>query len=164
MSGVKRQRVDGAGKAEPRLPFVSIPTSSDPLVNEADFQALRDEMEQYDAAREVIIKRSREVLKGAKSAIFSLHRGNAEEARKLIEKAVGVAVELLGRIEEEKKPGLRNGAMSSAIEELVEAMAFQHFLNHGTCIRKDDLLKEYGIQVTTDEYLGGVLDVRREGA
>ena len=95
---------------------------------------------------------------------ISLHRGNAEEARKLIEKAVGVAVELLGRIEEEKKPGLRNGAMSSAMEELVEAMAFQHFLNHGTCIRKDDLLKEYGIQVTTDEYLGGVLDVRREGA
>ena len=75
-----------------------------------------------------------------------------------------LAVELLGRIEEEKKPGLRNGAMSSAMEELVEAMAFQHFLNHGTCIRKDDLLKEYGIQVTTDEYLGGVLDVRREGA
>lgn len=79
---------------------------------------MRKAMEAHDERREVVIKRSREILKQAKAAIFALHRGDTARAQKLLGGAEAVARELLPTVEAED---LRRGAYSSGLEEWVGA-------------------------------------------
>ena len=48
-------------------------------------------MDRYDARREAVIKRTRDVQKLAKQAIFSLHRGNGAKAEKQLATATAAA-------------------------------------------------------------------------
>ena len=73
-------------------------------------------MHAYDELRESIIKQSRDVQKLSKQAIFSLHRGNHEEAGKRLDQAATAAQHILPLIERE--PTLRGGSFSSAMEEV----------------------------------------------
>lgn len=52
---------DGGGKME--------------FLDEADFDALKDAMSLYDEQRDTVIKRSRDITKASKVAIYCLHRG-----------------------------------------------------------------------------------------
>lgn len=89
-----------------------------------------------------------DVQKLSKQAIFSLHRGNAEEAGKRLDQAATAAQQIMPLIEQE--PTLRGGSFSSAMEEVrlcaarvllwhcasitpfqyAEAKIFSHFLQH----------------------------------
>ena len=88
-------------------------------LNTPELEGIQSRMETYDEMREKIIKRSREIQKSAKVAIFSLHRGDFEKADKLMKECETVAKELLPVIEEE--PSLRYGSYSNGMEEYAEA-------------------------------------------
>jgi len=59
-------------------------------------------MNTYDESREKVIKRSREIQKAAKQAIFALHRDDHKKADKLMGECEKVAGELSETIENEK--------------------------------------------------------------
>jgi predicted translin family RNA/ssDNA-binding protein len=105
-------------------------------------------MSAADEKRETVIKRSRDVQKLSKQAIFSLHRGNDKEADERIRSAKKTAEELLPLIAE--CPTLRPGSFANAVEEYAEALAFRCYLREGRLIRRDEVeLAE------VEEYLGG---------
>lgn len=81
-------------------------------------QTMCAEMLAHDERRETVIKRSREILKLSKGAIFTLHRGDVEKATQQLAGAERVARELLPTVEAED---LRRGAYASGLEEWVGA-------------------------------------------
>lgn len=73
----KKRKVEEAAPAsdaEPAEP--AEPPAPDPnaLILQSDFDRIRAEMERYDAKREDVIKRCRDVQKISKLAIYGLHR------------------------------------------------------------------------------------------
>lgn len=125
------------------------------LLNHQDFVDMNKEMHDYDEMREMIIKRSREILKASKQAIFALHRADREEALKLLGKAEKVIPELVALTE--KNPSLRDGALSSSLEEYAEAKCFCHYLDTKCLLPRRDVPV-----VQKNEYLGGVIDFTGE--
>jgi len=127
-----------------------------------DFEEMRKAMEAYDKTREDVIKRTRDVQKLAKQAIFALHRGTLEAAEvKLTE-----AQTLAAQISDDHllcNPSLRQGSYSSAIEEFVEARLFQIWLQD-----QDGLIAGPshplfgGLKVQPVEYLGALADFTGE--
>ncbi len=97
-----------------------------PVVDAADFAAIAAAMAAEDASREALIKRSRDVLKASKSAIYALHRGEVDKASELIAQGKEEAKQLLAMLV--ATPTLRFGALSSALEEWAEAAIFAVFL------------------------------------
>jgi predicted translin family RNA/ssDNA-binding protein len=124
--------------------------SSGPL-NDAEFAAIRRTIVEEDDAREQLIKRSRDVLKCSKQAIYALQRSDGAKADALIAEGKEKAKELLGALV--AYPHLRFGALSSALEEWAEAAVFSIFLKEGRIASMAELEI-----LTRDEYLGGVMD------
>ena len=102
-----------------------------------------------------VIKKSRDVQKQSKQAIFSVHRGDIDQAKNRLESAMKAHAELEPLIQE--TPGLRHGSFSNAMEEYAEARIFLHFHETKSLLVPADLP-----QTNTDEYLGGLLDFTGE--
>lgn len=120
-----------------------------------DFDAIVDEMKSYDEHRENVIKKSRDIQKASKQAIFSLHRNDFSEAEKRLETAKKVAEGLVPLISE--LPTLRGGSYSNAIEEYAEAICFLMYLREGRLPTR----AEVGL-ADNEEWLGGILDFTGE--
>ena len=125
------------------------------FLDEGDFDAMREAMALYDEQRDTVIKRSRDITKAAKVAIYCLHRGELDKADAQIAVAVQVADELLPLVE--KEPQLRYGSYAGGLEEYAEAAIFAHFVRTGTILPSSALPR-----CDRDEYLGGVLDFTGE--
>ena len=131
-----------------------------------DVQALveaREAYEAHDAARELCLKRCRDVQKLAKQAIFSLHRAEAPRAAKQIDEAASLARELLDLVVL-PRPALRSqGAVRSCLEELAEAILFRAWLEaplESLLLRRDD--SSFRGLLDSDEYIGGLCDLTGE--
>ena len=55
------------------------------MLNKPDFASMRQEILAYDEQRELLIKKSRDVLKLSKQVIYAVHRDELKQAEKLIE-------------------------------------------------------------------------------
>ena len=139
---LKRKRSDDGGEGAAGV-----------VLNEAEFDRIRDDLRRYDEQRERIIKTSRDVQKRSKQAIFSLHRKDFAGAKKQLDSAEETALSLVDLVKAE--PTLRGGGFSNALEEYAEAKLFQHYLQEGALLSMKDSL---GHLVKNEEYLGGVLD------
>ncbi|KAI9905551.1 hypothetical protein PsorP6_013682 [Peronosclerospora sorghi] len=136
-------------------------------LNHQDFVDMNSEMHEYDEMREKIIKRSREILKASKQAIFALHRTDKLKAIKLLGDAenvgglnaaqwfLNVIPELLNLTD--KNPSLRDGALASSLEEYVEAKCYCYYLDTKCLLPRQNVPN-----VHTSEYLGGVIDFTGE--
>eukprot|EP00500_Bicosoecida_sp_ms1_P001496 CAMPEP_0203815932 /NCGR_PEP_ID=MMETSP0115-20131106/13525_1 /ASSEMBLY_ACC=CAM_ASM_000227 /TAXON_ID=33651 /ORGANISM="Bicosoecid sp, Strain ms1" /LENGTH=266 /DNA_ID=CAMNT_0050724831 /DNA_START=88 /DNA_END=886 /DNA_ORIENTATION=+ len=131
--------------------------ASDPLFDEAAFDALAADMAAEDAKRDKIIKRSRDVLKLSKTSIYALHRGDMAKAAKQLDEARQITKDELFPLAEGGPAFLRGGALSSALEEYAEARVFETFLTTGSIPTLADLEI-----CDRDEYVGGVLDFTGE--
>ena len=120
-------------------------------VNAEEFSAIIKSMQEEDEQREQLIKRSRDVLKCSKQAIYALQRSDAVKADELIAAGRRGAKELIAATA--ALPHLRFGALSSALEEWAEAAIFAVFLKE----QRIPTMAELEI-VNRDEYLGGVMD------
>jgi len=125
--------------------------SSSSPVNAEEFAAIIKSMQEEDEQREQLIKRSRDVLKASKQAIYALQRGDVSKADALIAEGKKGATDLLAS--SAALPHLRFGALSAALEEWAEAAIFAVFLKE----RRIPTMAELEI-VNRDEYLGGVMD------
>ncbi|GAB9467478.1 Translin-like protein [Globisporangium polare] len=150
----KRRLEDAAKEVETPARTVGQPEVL-PLVDHQDFADMNREMHEYDEVREQIIKRSREILKCSKQAIFALHRNDHKGATDLLVKAEKVIPELFALAKE--KPALRDGALSAALEEYVEAKSFSYYLEYHRLLPLRDLPN-----VQKSEYIGGIIDLTGE--
>ena len=126
----------------------------------ASLAEVKGRMDASDAARERVIKLSRDVQKGAKQAIFACHRGDDAKAGALLGAATKAAEAILAAPDLVARwPQLRHGSLSNALEEWAEAALFAHWLKHDGEVAAPEAL---GLPLSEEEYLGGVCDLTGE--
>ena len=117
-----------------------------------NFKKLQKEVKDYDAKREALIKKSRDVLKLSKLIIYAVHRDDLKQAAALISK-----------IEQERKAADKmakhsakmstEGSYRVAIQEYVEAVLYYNFVKTGKLI---------GLNVETEHFVLGLADLPGE--
>ena len=136
------------------------------LLPVSDLEAVRLKMVSYDAKREQVIKRCRDVQKLSKVSIFSLHRNEKEKARKQLNDAMCKAQSISLEFSFSTEPELRSGSFQNAMEEWVEGRLFEHWLDTDGIhiLTPDELQSELTapLKMTSEEYLGGLVDFTGE--
>lgn len=100
------------------------------FVDSADLASIKARLDAFDAMRETVIKKSRDVQKLSKQAIFSLHGGKTSDAMNKLMQASDVAKEVLPLIVEQ--PSLRSGSYSNSLEEWAEGQLLFHWQDDKT--------------------------------
>ena len=120
----KRARVDDAEAAAAAPPT---PPSAATAAALAEIDGIRTRNETYDKLREQVIKRTRDVQKLSKNAVYSLHRADlAKATAQLTEaraKAVSIYTDAIAA-----QPNLRSGSFANAMEEYAEARLYEGWL------------------------------------
>jgi len=132
------------------------------FVDKGEFAAMQSRMSSYDALREDVIKKSRDIQKLSKNSVYSLHRGgkNMAQARTQLDQAKDKAIEIATNYLE-KEPTLRSGTYANALEEWAEGRLYEYWLTQrGALMSLADMRKE--VYVTVDEYVGGLGDFTGE--
>ena len=101
--------------------------SSRVFIDKSDLANIKIRLDAYDAARENVIKTSRDIQKLSKQAIFSLHAGKVSDAENKLSKASSIAKEILPNIAEH--PSLRSGSYSNSLEEWAEGQLLFHWMD-----------------------------------
>jgi len=121
------------------------------MLDKKTFSRMRAELDEYEKSREIVIKKSREVLKISKAAIYSLHRKDVKEAENQLKTAKSAISQLKKTIATD--PHLATvGSYSEALEEYVEASCYAGFL-------KGKLPSPTELGVDADVYLPGLCDL-----
>ena len=116
---------------------------------------MRKEFNSFDDNRELVIKKSRDILKLSKQVIYSVHRDDLKEADKLVKKIDAEKKKAEKIVDKNSKLGAI-GAYKVAIGEYVEAMLFYGYVKYRQIFTKQDL------EVDTDYYLLGLADLSGE--
>jgi translin len=117
-----------------------------------NFSKLQKEIKAYDAEREKLIKKSREVLKLSKQVIYSVHRDEIKEAAKLVQEIKKERAEL-DKISKHSHKMLSEGSLKIAIQEYVEAILYFEFVKSGNLVDLD---------VAPEHYVLGLADLPGE--
>ncbi len=118
-----------------------------------DVDKLYAELREYEAKKEETVQRSIRVTRLSKSVIYSLIRGDVENAKRHISdmaQEVGRLRELLSRYP------MFHGNAFTGLQEYVEAMSLWYLLSEGRLPTREEL----GVDVMT--YLFGIADVAGE--
>jgi translin len=119
------------------------------MINKAEFKEILKDMKDFEDKREGLISDSRNVIKLSKQIIYSLHRNDLSNAKKLVSKI---------RKEVKKIPTERydTGMGFTALQEYVEALTYFYFvLEQRIPTRKE-------LSVDTRAYLSGISDLTGE--
>ncbi len=125
------------------------------MINEKDLEEMKKEVLIFDEQRELLIKKSRDVLKLSKQVIYAAHRADLKEAEKLASTMKKELKELNQYIEKNHKM-YHQGSYKVAVQEYVEAMLFYGILKENRLFTKKEL------DVDTDYYLLGLADLSGE--
>ena len=122
------------------------------MLNKSDFAEMRKEMEDSDKRREMAIQQSREIIKLSKLIIYSIHRDDLGEAKKLIAQIKTRKKEL----DKIYKVPLDMDMHNVAEQEYVEALCYYDFVENKKIPDKNSL------GVNTENYLSGLCDLTGE--
>jgi len=123
------------------------------MLDQESFKKIEAYLKEEDARREEIINTSRIILKNSKSAIYSLHRFELDEAKALLDEAKKHITHL--KKITETHPHLKQN-MENALEEYCEACCFYGFIKD----KKIPTHTELDLEPYT--YLGGLSDLTGE--
>eukprot|EP00435_Cladocopium_sp_Y103_P064625 s85_g26.t1 len=134
-----------------------------PAVNLELLNGIKERYEKYTDMREQVIKRSRDIGKAAKNAVYALQREDFAKADQNLLQCAKEASAIFKELISEA-PTLRAGGFSAALEEMAEAVAYRSFLQERRLLNKAELQAASGLQfeLTLPEYLGGILDLTGE--
>lgn len=125
------------------------------MLNKNDFRQMKNEISKFDQQREQIIKKSRDILKNSKQAIYSVHRGQLKNCERLLKKAKKDILAIDKSIR--KDQNLKSiGAFSDAMQEFVEASCYYSFAKN----KRIPTRKESG--ACRGDYLMGICDLTGE--
>ena len=119
---------------------------------EKDFEEMRKKLKKEYDIREEIINKSRDILRYSKSSIYSTHRNELKDAKKLIKQSEKLINELSKKIKIENK----NNMFNSALQEYVEAICFLNVVENKKLIG----INKLGVGV--EDYLMGISDLTGE--
>ncbi|MEM4267694.1 MAG: hypothetical protein QXK37_02590 [Candidatus Woesearchaeota archaeon] len=125
------------------------------MINKTDFLRLKKELEDFEEQRDRTITLSREILKASKQAIYSVHRHDMEEAKKLLKHAETKIKSIRKEVCNTPKLDFV-GAYSAACQEYVEAKCYFWFIANSRIPSQ----KVLGVQV--EDYLMGLCDLTGE--
>jgi predicted translin family RNA/ssDNA-binding protein len=141
---------------------VAVPATGDNNSDNIDMldleglERIRLRMEEQDALREDVIKKSRDVQKQSKLAIYAVQRGNYKDAEDKLNKAKEIALAILQSIEQ--TPTLRFGSLSNSLEEWAEG-----YMCLVWCTQKELVpMSAMPIPLQTGEYIGALSDFTGE--
>lgn len=121
-----------------------------------DFNKIKQNMEEYDNQHELLVRKSRDVLKLSKQIINSVQRENINQACELkteIEKEIGNMKKFAARF-----GGLKySGSYKIAMQEYTEAVLFLEWVKNSSIPTAEEL----GVEID-DHYLLGVCDLTGE--
>jgi len=120
-----------------------------------NIKSIRTNLTDYDKKRLDVIKRSNTALHYAKRVIFTLHRGNFDEAGVKLKEVESNFKEIAKKYAKDPKV-FTEGSYKAALEEYVEAKLFYLFL-HG---KKMGKITE--VNVAPEIYIAGLADVPGE--
>jgi len=123
------------------------------MIDKKDIIAIEKYLKDEEGTRENIISRARTGLKESKSAIYSVHRGEIDEAKKHLDTAKNIVDELL--LLTKKYPHLKQSA-DMAFEEYSEAASFYGFV----CNSK--IPSSSTLRIDPVSYLSGLSDLTGE--
>lgn len=125
------------------------------MINKKDFDEMRKDFNRFDNNRELLIKKSRDVLKLSKQVIYSVHRDNLDEAKKLVTRIESEKKKLF---EISKKDQKLNsvGAYRVALGEYAEALLYYNF------VRDKKIIKRKNLGISAEHYLLGIIDLTGE--
>jgi len=123
------------------------------MLDNESFKQIELYLKEEDARREEIINTSRIILKNSKSAIYSLHRQELDEAKKLLDEASKL-ISQLKKITE-THPHLKQN-MENALEEYCEACCFYSF------VKDKKIPTHIELDLEPYTYLGGLSDLTGE--
>lgn len=95
-----------------------------------NFQKIQKEIQDYDAERENLIKKSRDVLKLSKQIIYAVHRDEMDKAAALI-KSIEKEKKEMEKIAQHSPKMACEGSYKIAVQEYVEALLYYHFIKDG---------------------------------
>ncbi len=120
------------------------------MLNKADFESIRKELKDFEAKREETIQSSREIITLSKQIIYSVHRGDIDNASKLL-KDIKIKIKQL-----DKKKDYDTGISNVAFQEYAEAITFYEIVKNGKLPTKKEL------DVDVEAYLSGLADLTGE--
>jgi len=125
------------------------------MLNKKDFAKIRNNISGYDKEREILIKKSRDVLKLSKQLIYSVHRKDLIEAAKILNQ-VKKEKASLDKIASSRKRLPFEGSYSDAMQEYVEALCYYSF------IKNKKIPTIASLNVSEEDYLMGICDLTGE--
>lgn len=125
------------------------------MLDKKEFKSIGKEMSEIDKQREVLIKKSRDVLKLSKQLIYALHRNNMNESNDLLNELKKEKTKL-DKIANKYKKLTYEGSYSEALQEYVEALSYYAFMGGKKMPTRASL------KVGTEDYLLGVCDLTGE--
>ena len=123
------------------------------IIDKKDFQEIGKKLQEYETNRDLVIKKSRDIIKISKQIIYSVHRNelNEELIKKIKQEKTKLEKDL------KKYPGLYfEGSFKVAIQEYVEALLYFYFVKN----KKIATMKE--LSVDFKYYLLGLCDLTGE--
>ena len=117
-----------------------------------NFAKLQKSIQDYDSQRELLIKKSRDVLKLSKQVIYAIHRDELKQASLLLKKIESERKQL-NSIAKHSPKLVFEGSYKVAIQEYVEAVLYYNFVKIGKLI---------DLPVLADHYILGLADLPGE--
>ena len=117
-----------------------------------NFTKLITHIQNYDSERELLIKKSRDVLKLSKQIIYAVHRDEIAEAAKLIIQIEKEKI-TLDKMSKHSNKMSCEGSYKVAIQEYVEAILYFNFVKSGKLI---------DLKVSPEHFVLGIADLPGE--
>lgn len=124
------------------------------MINKKIFNEIQKQLEESDENREDVIKKSRDVLKLSKQAIYCAHREDLKKAKQLLKQANSVIKTLKKANKEYFLWSI--GIYSCGMQEYVEAATYLSF------VAKDNFPTPKTLGATNEDYLMGLADLTGE--
>jgi len=125
------------------------------MIAKKDFENMRKELDDLDNQREVLIKKSRDIVKLSKKVIYSVHRNEIKQAGDFV-KQIKSSVAELDKTAKKTPMLYYSGPFKIAIQEFVEAACYYEFVKN----KKVPSAKE--LKADTEYYLLGLCDLTGE--
>jgi len=124
------------------------------MIDEKEFLKLKKDFDIFEEQREDLIKKSRDILRLSKHAIFSIHNNELDNAKQKLSEAEKFIKETSKVKCSTKLDSI--GALSSAMQEYVEAKCYLGYME------KKKLPTPKSLKVEVDDYLLGLCDLTGE--
>lgn len=125
------------------------------MIDKKSFVGMRKEFDVFEKSRDLLIKKSRDVLRLSKQIIYAIHRGDMKEASALVKK-IEVEKKNAEKIISKSSKLDNVGAYRVAIGEYAEALLYYHYMKDKKVVTPKKL------KICVDHYLLGLFDLTGE--